>query len=137
MKELYTTLSKTNSITIEQDYEVCRNSNKDTLVFDNTCNVSEMKSAFLSKSDIFKAVSMKKQNIFSVDNNATMSFKEQVGHIVCLGLILLLFVNAIYFLTLRKEAAFKEYLKHPRFYAFGLSAIFYVALLAFLLLQLW
>ena len=76
-------------------------------------------------------------NIFSVDNNATMSFKEQVGHIVCLGLILLLFVNAIYFLTLRKEAAFKEYLKHPRFYAFGLSAIFYVALLAFLLLQLW
>ena len=80
MKELYTTLSKTNSITIEQDYEVCRNSNKDTLVFDNTCNVSEMKSAFLSKSDIFKAVSMKKQNVLSVDNITSFNIINNYTH---------------------------------------------------------
>ena len=76
-------------------------------------------------------------NVFSVDNNAAMSFKEQVGHVVCLGLILLLFVNAIYFLTLKKEKEFKEYLKHPRFYAFGLSAIAYSVVLVVLLWLLW
>ena len=78
MKEFNITSSKTNSITIEQDYEICRD--KDTLLFDNTCNVSEMKSAFLSKSDIFKPVSIKTNHVLSVDNITSFNIINNYTH---------------------------------------------------------
>lgn len=75
-------------------------------------------------------------NVFSNDNNSQLSIVDQIEHIVCLGLILLLFVNAIYFLTMKKEKKLIDYLRHPRFYAFGLSSIAYVVILVVLVLKL-
>ena len=75
-------------------------------------------------------------NVFSNDNNSQLSIVDQIEHIVCLGLILLLFVNAIYFLTIKKEKKLIDYLQHPRFYAFGLSSIAYVVILVVLVLKL-
>lgn len=69
-------------------------------------------------------------NIFSGTNNTTISLSEQILHIMCLGIILLLFVSAIYILTIRRENELKNYLKHPRFILFGLSIIGYIIILA-------
>ena len=68
-------------------------------------------------------------NIFSGTNNTTLSLSEQVLRIMCLGLILLLFVSAIYLLTMRREKQFMDYLRHPRFIFFGLSIIGYILIL--------
>lgn len=69
-------------------------------------------------------------NIFSGTNNTIISLSEQILHIMCLGIILLLFVSAIYILTIRRENELKNYLKHPRFILFGLSIIGYIIILA-------
>ncbi len=68
-------------------------------------------------------------NIFSGSNNAKFSISEHILHITCLGLILLLFVSAIYVLTIRREEKFRDYFSHPRFILFGLSIIGYIIIL--------
>lgn len=74
-------------------------------------------------------------NIFSNENNATQTISQQMFHIVCLGLILLLFVSIIYILTMRKENKLADYLKHPRFWLLGLGSIGYIILLFAMLFQ--
>ncbi len=63
-------------------------------------------------------------------------FHEQLLSIVCLGLILLLFISAIYFLTLRKEEKFCNYLKHPRFWVCGISLLIYLLILTYVIIKL-
>lgn len=72
-------------------------------------------------------------NIFSNDKISTSS---QILNIVSLGLVLLLFVSAIYFLTIRKEEKKEDYFNQPRFWAFGIGAIVYAIILAIIVIKL-
>ena len=74
-------------------------------------------------------------NIFSDQNNASISIPQQILQIICLGLVLLLFVSAIYLLTLRREKSYIEYFKHPRFYLFGLSILGYIVILYIIVIK--
>lgn len=74
-------------------------------------------------------------NIFSDKNNISISISQQILQIVCLGLILLLFVSAIYLLTLRREESIGAYFKHPRFYFFGLSILGYIVILCIIVIK--
>lgn len=74
-------------------------------------------------------------NFFSNDNNATQTISQQIFHIVCLGLILLLFVSVICICTMRKENEIRDYMKHPRFWLLGVSSIAYIILLFVLLIN--
>lgn len=69
-------------------------------------------------------------NIFSDNENVNRTtLTDNIANIIGLGLILLLFVSAIYFLTVRRESSWTEYFKHPRFIVFGLSIIVYMVVL--------
>lgn len=72
-------------------------------------------------------------NIFSNGSDGKITVYEHILHIVCLGLILLFFISCIYFLTLEKERKTIKYFSHLKFWFFGVSAILYAGLLAFIL----
>ncbi len=71
-------------------------------------------------------------NIFSNDNNATLSISQQIQHVACLGLFLLLFISCIYILTVRKETLLLNWV---RFLILGLGALGYIIILGKMLLQ--
>lgn len=72
-------------------------------------------------------------NIFSGENNSGLPITQQIIHIACLGIILLLFVSSIYILTMKKENCLLDYLRHPRFWLFALMIIGYIGILAIIL----
>ncbi len=64
-------------------------------------------------------------NIFSSSEN----LKSLIESSFALGIILMLFASSVYFLTIPRLEKFGDYLKHPRFWFFGISSIVYFIVL--------
>ena len=73
-------------------------------------------------------------NVFN-SNNENGNIFDIVKNTAILGLILLSFCSAVYFLTIKKQTSFKEYFKHPRFLFFLFSWIIYIGLIIILVLR--